>query len=342
MSSRVPRSVDLKPGSNATPADYDLRPEYSKGRNIPQTSRDALYKPVKTPGPADYDVTRRAPRRKRQSTHEFLPGQPRDIFADSRSHVDSCGLGHGDWEIAGASAPFGSRAKHGDLWGTRMTPGPGQYEVARTPRQRNSSAPFGARWPRLWAVGNDVPGPGSYKTGGGRRHVESDESVPFGQRSPRFDREYREHENGPGQYECDTADVVSRMRTVEQPSPPFLFSGDRNPYPTDPTVPGPARYSPEVGIRKAQSRKLRRCIDGTERAKPGTFVGNPISDAPGPGEYSPERMSAIRPNGIRGYCPHSKRPPIERNTCAPSPENYSTGADMLKPSLNVTFSVCKL
>ena len=83
-------------------------------------------------------------------------------------------------------------------------------------------------------------------------------------------------------------------------------------------------------------------MDGSERYKEGTFIGQPINDAPGPATYNPERKPSKRIGDPGGYWPHSERGSWVRNTCAPSMEKYNVAGDMLKPSLNVTYSVCKL
>jgi hypothetical protein len=339
MSSRSPRSFEPGPFSTATPADYNLRPRYAHGVRLGQSARGGFYDRRDGPGPADYDVSKRAPRRKGLPTREFLSSGPREIFAPTGSGVDTCGLGQDEWALPKGFAPFGSKARNRHFWQSKRTPGPGQYDVETLRTHRRSSAPFGVRGPRAWGEGNPNPGPGAYRPEG-ERQFDDDESRPFGQRAPRFEKVYRDNPNAPGQYETNIRDVVHRLRAVQQPSSPFSYSGDRNPFPADPTIPGPGRYSPELGTTKSDSRKLKPCIDGSERAKPGTFIGNRISDAPGPGAYAPENTPpAMREVG--GYIRRGPRSSFVRNTCAPSPERYDVEPGMLKPSLNVTYSVCK-
>jgi hypothetical protein len=341
MSSRAPRALEPKPASAATPADYDLRPAFAPGATIARAPRGALARAGATPGPGAYDPAPRAPRRRRLPTHEFLAAGDREIFPNARPLADGCGLAHGAWARARGFAPFGSKARHKSIFGPTRTPGPGAYDVAGERRFRTDPAPFGARGPREQATPADTPGPGAYRPESSRRAAD-DESTPFGQRSPRFEPLRPDNPNAPGQYEADVPEAVARLRTQDLPTPAFKFSSTRNPFPGNASGPGPGKYSPEVGARRSASRRLKCCIDGSTREKPGTFIGQYISDAPGPAAYSPEAPPPRRPGDAGGYVPHSPRSTMVRNTCAPSPERYSVGLNMLKPSLNVTYSVCKL
>jgi hypothetical protein len=341
MSSRSPRSIEPRTFSKATPADYNLRPDYEKGATIGQSLRDSLYKVNDNPGPADYQSERRAPRRRRLPTHEFLANAERDIFPNSKSLTDGCGLSHDEWSSPKGFAPFGSKSKHKSIWGIKKTPGPGQYNIDGAKRARKNTAPFGVRGPRDWVATNENPGPGAYRPDSSRRVI-SDEKKPFGQRSQRFEKVGGDNPLGPGQYESGVGEAVAQLRMKDLPSPQFKHSSERSPFQSGPSGPGPGKYYPEIGAKQAASHKLKVCIDGSNREKPGTFIGQYISDAPGPGRYSPEMNMPRKPGDPGGYCPHSPRSTFVRNTCAPSPERYSVSQDMVKPSFNVTYSVCKL
>ena len=341
MSSRSPRPfLDIKTTYTATCADFDLRPGYDRGAQIAKSGRGALYRIDNNPGPGAYNVAppkTRNPRSKGLPSHEFLSSAERHVFCD-RPLVDYDGRSQEQWAKPKGFAPFGVKAKRKAIWNTNKVPGPGQYDVESPRKFRRSSAPFGVRGPRDWEKPNDNPGPGAYKTGG-KRKFKDDSARPFGQRAPRFTNFYSDNPNGPGQYDVDTSEQLKRMRAAESESPAFKYSDDRNPFKGDPTVPGPGMYSPEIGEAMGQTHKLRRCIDGTERIKPGTFIGHRINDAPGPGAYDYEK---IKPRISGGYVPHTKRTEWCRNTCAPSPEKYHTEGSLMKPSLNVTYSMCKL
>ncbi|OHT05861.1 hypothetical protein TRFO_26299 [Tritrichomonas foetus] len=339
MSSRSPRSFEPKPYMDATPADYNLRPSYEKGVQIPKSARP-VEKFNDNPGPGAYE-TSKAPRRKKNiPSHQFLSARPREIFPVSDSIIDNPGLGHDEWKRPRkSSAPFGSKAKKQNFWASKKTPGPGQYDVEYKRKHRKSSAPFGNRGPRDWAPPNDNPGPGSYKDNI-KRKFKDDPDRPFGQRAPKYPKFTCDNPTGPGQYNVDAGDVITQMKKVSSNTPSFKISTDRTPFKGDPTIPGPGMYSPDIGIKQSDNHKLKRCMDGSERYKEGTFIGNPINDAPGPGRYNPEKPEKRRDKG--GYMPHTKRGSWVRNTCAPSPEKYHVENSLVKPSLNVTYSVCKL
>lgn len=333
FSSRSPRTVDVKSPFNSTPADYDLHPTYEKGREITRSKR--FYSSDNgVPGPGQYNTGRAPRRRNGLPSHEFLSTSNREIFQKPDTLVDTPGLGFESWKEPKGFAPFGSKSRHKNFWGIRKTPGPGQYNVQSARQIRRNSAPFGNRGPREWVSPNDNPGPADYKLPSKKKRKD-DPDKPFLQRAPRFEKFVVHNPNAPGQYEIDTSDVVKRTRTLEVPSPPFKSSCDRNPYPVKET-PGPGIYSPEKGEKLGDTHKLRRCMDGTERAKEGTFIGQPLPKTPGPGRYKPELHSPREPDC---YIRVGQRSSIVRNTCAPSPERYNTATDMIKPSLNVTYSV---
>ncbi|OHS96193.1 hypothetical protein TRFO_10124 [Tritrichomonas foetus] len=343
FSSRSPRDFGVfgRPDHENSPGDYNLRPGYEKGVQIPKSSRP-IFKPNGNPGPGAYEVSRgRAPRNKLPS-HQFLTSGERNIFPVSDSIADRPGLGHDDWALPKGFAPFGSKARKQNFWADKKkTPGPGAYRPEKDRSFSPNSAPFGVRGPRNWQEPNDNPGPGSYKLDG-KRKFKDNPDLPFNQRSARKPFWGGGNPVGPGAYDVDRQDQVKALRKLESPSPSFLTGGDRNPFKGDPTVPGPGKYSPEKGHSQSEQHKLRRCIDGSERYKEGTFIGQPINDAPGPATYNPEREPTKRPGDPGGYWPHSKRGSWIRNTCAPSMEKYNVAGDLLKPSLNVTYSVCKL
>jgi hypothetical protein len=341
MSSRSPRALEPRAFSKATCADYNLRPDYEKGTTIGQGSRGPLFKVTDNPGPADYQFELRAPRWKRLPTHEFLANGDRELWPNAKSLAESCGLSHDGWGLPKGFAPFGSKAKHKSIWGIKKTPGPGQYKIDSGKRAKKSSAPFGARGSREWISSNDNPGPGAYRPDSSRRVI-SDETKPFGGRAPRFEQYGLDNPLGPGQYEAGVGEVVAHLKLKDLPSPQFKHSSERSPFQWGPSTPGPGKYSPEIGARQAASHKLKTCIDGTTREKPGTFVGQYLNDGPGPATYSPEGGLTRKPGDPGGYWPHSPRSTFVRNTCAPSPERYSVTPDMVKPSYNVTYNVCKL
>lgn len=340
MSSRSPRSFEPKPYMDATPADYNLRPSYDKGVQISRSARPK-EKFNDVPGPGAYDCDR-APRRKKGKlpSREFISSRPRDIFPVSDSIIDNPGLGHQEWQKPKQSrAPFGSKQRRKNFWASKKTPGPGQYDVETKRKYRNNSAPFGSRGPRDWAAPNDNPGPGSYKDHFKRKY-KNDPDRPFGQRAPKYPNNYYDNPNGPGQYDVDAGDIIHHLKEISTNSPSFKITTDRTPFKGDPSIPGPGKYYPEIGIRQSDNHKLRKCIDGSQRYKEGTFIGNKINDAPGPGMYDPEKPEKKRDKGA--YIPHSPRGTWVRNTCAPSPEKYNIDSDLVKPSMNVTYSICKM
>jgi hypothetical protein len=87
---------------------------------------------------------------------------------------------------------------------------------------------------------------------------------------------------------------------------------------------------------------LQPCIDGSERIKEGTFIGFRINDAPGVGTYDPDKRAPRRKGDAGGYWPYGQRTAFGKDTGAPSPDKYANPPDMLKPSLNVTYSTSKL
>lgn len=340
MSSRSPRAFEPKPFMDATPADYNLRPNYNKGVKISKSAR-AKDKFNDYPGPGAYDVSQRAPRRKKNlPSHEFLSARSRDIFPVSDSIIDNPGLGHDEWKMPKQSkAPFGCKERRKNFWASKKTPGPGQYDVEYKRTYRKNSAPFGTRGPRDWAPPNDNPGPGTYKDHY-KRKIKSDPDRPFGQRAPKYPKDIHDNPNGPGQYDIDAGVVLNHLKQISSASPSFKITTDRTPFKGDPTIPGPGKYSPEIGIRQGDNHKLKTCMDGSERYKEGTFIGNKINDAPGPGRYDPEKPEKRRDKGA--YMPHSPRGTWVRNTCAPSPEKYHVDNSLVKPSYNATYSVCKM
>lgn len=342
FSSRSPRDFGEKPDHETGPGDFNLRPTYEKGIEIPKSAR-TIYKPNGNPGPGSYEVSKSNRSKKQLPSHQFLASSDRNIFPVSDSVADHAGLGHEDWKLPQGFAPFGSKARKQNFWASKKTPGPGQYNVSSSRDASPSSAPFGVRGPRGWIDGNENPGPGSYKTES-KRKFRNNPDTPFNQRSVRepFWGNNGNKNIGPGSYDVDTQETLKSLKKLESPTPSFLTKGDRNPFKGDPNSPGPGRYSPERGEIVSEQHKLRRCIDGSQRYKPGTFIGQPISEAPGPATYSPEREPTKRPGDPGGYWPHSKRGSFVRNTCAPSMESYNVAGDLLKPSLNVTYSVCKL
>ena len=340
MSSRAPRTVDPKPFMDATPADYNLRPKYDKGVEISKCPR-SKEKYNDNPGPGAYDPDMTPRRKNKFPSHQFLTARTRDIFPVSDSIIDNPGLGHSDWKLPKkGAAPFGSKERKKNYWlNNQKTPGPGAYNVQKKRKYRKNSAPFGNRGPRDWAPPIDTPGPGSYKDST-RRKYKDDPDRPFGQRAPKYPKFTTDNPNGPGQYNVDAGDEIKRLKEISSNSPSFKISTDRTPFKGDPSIPGPGMYSPDVGIRKSENHKLKVCMDGSQRYKEGTFIGQPINDAPGPGRYNPELPPKRRDKG--GYMRHSKRSSWVRNTCAPSPQKYYVESSMVKPSLNITYSVCKL
>ena len=342
FSSRSPRDFGVKPDHDNSPSDFNIRMSYDRGVVIPKSTRPA-FKPNANPGPGAYEVTApRSPRpHNKLPSHQFLTSGERNIFPVSDSIADRPGLGHEDWRLPTGFAPFGSKARKQNFWASKKTPGPGAYNTEKDRRFTPNNAPFGVRGPRNWQEPNDNPGPGSYKMDG-KRKFKDNPDVPFNQRSPRQPFWGGGNPVGPGAYDVDKQQEIKALKKLESPSPSFLTGGDRNPFKGDPTVPGPGKYSPEVGESISGLHKLKRCMDGSERYKEGTFIGQPINDAPGPATYNPERKPSKRIGDPGGYWPHSERGSWVRNTCAPSMEKYNVAGDMLKPSLNVTYSVCKL
>ena len=260
----------------------------------------------------------------------------RDIFKTPDWVVDYDGLSQKEWKLPNAGAPFGSRMKRQNFWPKSTTPAPCAYNVTSDRTFTQSAAPFmsGSARPGLWD-GNTNPGPADYKIEHKRRYRDTN-SCPFFQRSARFQDYKPDYDACPAQYDVDTADKVKEAKLLQTPSPAFKAVYERDPYKVTTKTPGVGTYT----IGSPRSHKLKHCIDGSERTKPNTIFGQPISDAPGPGKYEdvlPYRISGgvIAREGRR-------RPAQPGPEETPGPVAYATNSSLFKPSLNVTYSTGKL
>ena len=337
MSSRSPRiSFTGDKQFSTSPADLDTRPKMTKGVTI---SNSARYSPRsdKTPGPGAYNITKGIEmRNKGHKSAVFLNESERDIFKSPDWISNDCGIGHSRWKVPDkSSAPFGSKAKKKNFWGSNKNPGPGSYSIERSMNVRGSSkACFGGSSERNLFTVNDVPGPGEYKVEK-RKKIKADKEHPFLSKAERFPTQKREYDAEACSYNIDYGDKLVRYKKISKESPAFMSSIDRNPYKVSSNVPGAGAYSPEKVVDK---HKLKTCIDGSERNKPGTMFGVPIPDNPSPCQYVVKEPTSRKGVAIR----HSKRGNIGGPTDVPAPGSYDTSTSMVRQSYNVTYSIAKL
>lgn len=339
-----------------SPADRDIRLPFNTGAKI---SNSARYSPAKDnfPGPGSYNVSSglfdksSASPSARHKSAAFLSSSERDVFRTPDWVSGECGLGPSSWKLPNKSnAPFGSRAKKKNFWGSNRNPGPGSYSVnensdfnassPKNPRRKRSgkgNAAFGSGSERnIFGTPNDVPGPGAYKTEK-KRKIKSDRNKPFNQKSERFTSSKKDYDAEPASYDIDFGDKLRRESQKARQNAAFMCSIDRNPYKVTSESPGVGSYSPER--YDTDKHKLKVCIIGSQREDPRKIFGQKIEDTPGPAQYEiHEPKSSSKGVSIR----RGKRAHLGGATDTPAPGYYNTEGNMVKQSFNVTYSIAKL
>jgi hypothetical protein len=217
------------------------------------------------------------------------------------------------------------------LFTIEKLPGPSDYDVEGGRNLPPIQAPFGTRGPRSVYVTNSNPSPVDYQVEVGSRPRDLG-IAPFLSRGPRFERVRQNNPHtSPGQYELGITDEARRARLWDIASPVFKMANDRNPFPVRENAPGPGEYSPDRTV----DYQLKRCMDGIERSKPGTFIGQEIKKTPGPGAYEVDGEKVVG----GGYIRQGERRLFDLAEKAPPPGTYEVAGSFVKPSFNRLFPV---
>jgi hypothetical protein len=331
MDSQALRTMPIHPQGSATPADHSIHPAMDRGCRVGHGIRFRTAATV-CPGPGAYRPESVFPRSEKQIPSSFFASQvARDIHASNPRVLDTPGLNHAQWGRARASAPFGTNMKHRKLWVIARSPGPSDYTIDRGRNLRALNAPFGANGDRAVYETSANPSPADYTVASPRRPRDL-RMAPFLQRSPRFgDVRQNNPFTSPGEYETGVREAAQRAKLCGIRSPVFKMSHERSFFDPPDENPGPSRYSPDQGA----ARRLKPCIDSIERSPPGTFIGTPIVETPGPGAYNEESPLPV----TGGYIRHTERKLFDTVANAPPPGTYEIAGSMVKPSFNQLFPV---
>lgn len=250
--SRAPfNSTSLRPPLSTTdrsvpgPGTYEEAPYYKGYRGeasrcpfISDVSRFPTESADIPPGPGDYEVANNWYTKKNPRVHEFAA--PYEAVSDVQK-ADVVGPGTYNPNIAAASRK-NPKAAHFSKYSKRdqpkleTYPGPGAYDINKTPKSiaaQKPSSMFATRTKRsldLLGAG-DTPGPGSYdidKKATGRSAVPQEHFSAFGTSAGRFPLTRDENPVGPGSY---TGEIAPRRfyPTASNGSAAFVSGSDRFP-----------------------------------------------------------------------------------------------------------------